>query len=306
MGTPDIAAKCLQALIEEGKHEICAVFTKEDKPIGRKKIITPPAVKVVAQKYNIIVYQPKTLKDEQVQNTIKNINPDIIVVVAYGCILPVQVLSTPKYGAINLHVSLLPKYRGAAPIQWSVINGEEKTGVTVMQLNEGLDTGNIIKTLPIDIDAEETSGELLVKVTNAGSVFLKEVLQDIENNDFTLTAQDDNNATFAPQIDKSISEIDFNLSAQKIHNLVRGLNPWPYACFTFNDNKIKVIKSKICILNEQEQKLKPNTIIKTKPLTIKCGQDGLILEKIVPQGKSEMDGTMWANGKRLSVGDLLT
>ncbi len=305
MGTPNIAAECLSKIIEEGKHEICAVFTKEDKPVGRKQILTPPPVKVVATENNIPVYQPKTLRDLQVQNIIKNLNPDIIVVVAYGVILPIEVLSTPKNGAINLHVSLLPKYRGAAPIQWAVINGETKTGVTIMQLNEGLDTGDIIDVLPINIESDETSGELMQKVTQLGSKFLCKTLLNIQNNNISTTPQNNELATYAPQIDKSISELDFNLNAQKLHNLIRGLSPWPYAYLTFNQNKIKVTKSKIYTLTEKESSLKPYCIVKTKPLIIKCGKDALILEKIVPQGKNEMEGAVWANGRRLMPGDFL-
>ena len=168
MGTPDIAADSLAALLGAG-HEVCAVFTRRDKPVGRKQILTAPPVKQLAQQHDIPVYQPRTLRDGSSDALIEQLAPDIIVVVAYGCIIPPQLLHAAKYGCINLHVSLLPKYRGSAPIQWAVLNGDEGTGVTIMQLDEGLDTGDILMVEPVTIDPEETSGELFDRVSAVGA-----------------------------------------------------------------------------------------------------------------------------------------
>ena len=168
MGTPDIAAESLAALLDAG-HEVCGVFTRRDKPVGRKQILTAPPVKQLAVEHGLSVYQPRTLRDGSSDELIKELAPDIIVVVAYGCIIPPQLLHVAKYGCINLHVSLLPKYRGSAPIQWAVLNGDEGTGVTIMQLDEGLDTGDILMVEPVTIDPEETSGELFDRVSAVGA-----------------------------------------------------------------------------------------------------------------------------------------
>ncbi len=305
MGTPDIAAACLQSIINEKKHNICGVFTREDKPVGRKKIITPPPVKVIAQQNGIKVFQPKTLKDEITQNEIKELNPDIIVVVAYGRILPKQVLDIPLHGAINLHVSLLPKYRGAAPIQWAVINGETKTGVTIMQLNEGLDTGDIISCKEVDIQENETASELLFKVTKIGSSFLCQVLQDIEKGNIAHTKQDDLKATLAPPLEKHMAEIDFTNTANEVHNKVRGMNAWPLAYFIIDTKKIKVLKTEIINLKDNNEKHEPKSVVSIKPLIIACGENAVILHEVVPEGKSAMTGEQWALGKRLKIGDAL-
>ena len=179
MGTPDIAAESLAALLDAG-HEVCGVFTRRDKPVGRKQILTAPPVKQLAVEHGLSVYQPRTLRDGSSDELIKELAPDIIVVVAYGCIIPPQLLHAAKYGCINLHVSLLPKYRGSAPIQWAVLNGDEGTGVTIMQLDEGLDTGDILMVEPVTISPEETSGELFDRVSAVGAGTLVTALEKIE------------------------------------------------------------------------------------------------------------------------------
>ena len=179
MGTPDIAAESLQALLGAG-HEICGVFTREDKPVGRKQILTAPPVKQLAVQHGIPVWQPKTLRDGSAAQIVRELAPEIVVVVAYGRLIPPEILSMPKYGCINLHVSLLPKYRGSAPIQWAVLNGDARTGVTIMQLNEGMDTGDILMVSPVDIAPEETSGELFDRVSAQGAATLLQCLQAIQ------------------------------------------------------------------------------------------------------------------------------
>ena len=180
MGTPEIAAACLKAILDEGKHTVCGAYTREDKPVGRKQVLTAPPVKQLALERGIPVFQPKTLRDGEAARTIRRLAPDIIVVVAYGRILPQEVLDIPPHGAVNLHVSLLPAYRGAAPVQWSVINGDKKTGVTIMQLDAGLDTGDILAVAPVDIGENETSGELFSRVTAVGAKALCAALEEIE------------------------------------------------------------------------------------------------------------------------------
>ena len=180
MGTPDIAAASLAAILQAG-HEVCGVFTRQDKPVGRKQVLTAPPVKQLAESRGIPVFQPRTLREETVQADIRALAPELIVVVAYGRILPPEVLEVPPFGCINLHVSLLPKYRGAAPVQWAVINGDEKTGVSIMYLDEGLDTGDILQVAPVDIGPEETSGELFGRITALGAKTLVETIAAIEN-----------------------------------------------------------------------------------------------------------------------------
>ena len=207
MGTPDIAAESLNALIAAG-HDICAVFTRADKPVGRKQILTAPPVKQTAEANGIPVYQPRTLRDGSSDELIKSLAPDIIVVVAYGCIIPPQLLHVAKYGCINLHVSLLPKYRGSAPIQWAVLNGDTETGVTIMQLDEGLDTGDILYVQPVAIDPDMTSGELFDRVSAIGAKTLVEVLPKIEAGKLTPKKQEESLATKAPSLTKEMAQFD--------------------------------------------------------------------------------------------------
>ena len=230
MGTPDIAAESLAALLDAG-HEVCGVFTRRDKPVGRKQILTAPPVKQLAVEYGLSVYQPRTLRDGSSDELIKELAPDIIVVVAYGCIIPPQLLHVAKYGCINLHVSLLPKYRGSAPIQWAVLNGDEGTGVTIMQLDEGLDTGDILMEEPVTIGPEETSGELFDRVSAVGAGTLVTALEKIEAGELTPRKQDNAAATMAPPLTKDMAQFDFTQDAAHIHNWVRGTNPWPVAWF---------------------------------------------------------------------------
>ena len=217
MGTPDIAAESLNALIAAG-HDICAVFTRADKPVGRKQILTAPPVKQTAEANGIPVYQPRTLRDGSSDELIKSLAPDIIVVVAYGCIIPPQLLHVAKYGCINLHVSLLPKYRGSAPIQWAVLNGDAETGVTIMQLDEGLDTGDILYVQPVAIDPDMTSGELFDRVSAIGAKTLVEVLHKIKAGKLTPKKQEESLATKAPSLTKEMAQFDFTQPAAHIHN----------------------------------------------------------------------------------------
>ena len=301
MGTPDIAAQCLEGLIEAG-HTICGVYTRRDKPVGRKQILTPPPVKQVAEKYGIPVFQPRTLRDGGEDENIRSLAPQLIVVVAYGCILPASVLQIPEYGCINLHVSILPHYRGSAPVQWAVINGDKKTGVSIMQMSEGLDEGDVLVCRELEIDPEETSGQLFDRVSALGAETLCHCVEEIPKGTLVPQPQDHSKATFAPMLNKEMARFTFENKAETLHNLVRGLNPWPVAYFEYGGKKIKVLGSRVA---SQEKSAPAGTILALKPLTVACGEGALALLQVVPEGSKPMDGTSFAAGKRLKVGDSL-
>lgn len=301
MGTPDIAADSLAALLDAG-HEVCAVFTRRDKPVGRKQILTAPPVKQLAQSHDIPVYQPRTLRDGSSDELIQQLAPDIIVVVAYGCIIPPQLLHTAKYGCINLHVSLLPKYRGSAPIQWAVLNGDAETGVSIMQLDEGLDTGDVLMVEPVAIDPEETSGELFDRVSAVGAKTLVDALAKIEAGQLTPVPQDHSKATLAPPLSKDTARFAFTEDAAHIHNWVRGMNPWPTAWFEQDGKRIKVSE---CRLAENPQNAAPGTVLALKPLTVAAQNGAVALLSVTPEGGKPMAGTAWAAGRRLKTGDCL-
>ena len=301
MGTPDIAAECLKALYSAG-HDICAVYTRRDKPVGRKQVLTAPPVKEVALEHGTPVFQPRTLRDGSEDANIRALAPELIVVVAYGCILPKSVLELPKYGCINLHVSLLPKYRGSAPVQWSVLNGDAETGVSIMQMDEGLDTGDVLRCEKIAIGPEETSGELFDRVTAVGAHVLCEVVPAIAAGALTPQPQDHANATLAPMLNKEMAEFRLTESAAHIHNWVRGMNPWPVAWFAQDGKRIKVLESRLA---ENPQHAAPGTVLALKPLTIAAENGAVALLTVTPEGGKPMAGTAWAAGRRLKAGDSL-
>ena len=301
MGTPDIAAQSLEALYAAG-HEICGVFTREDKPVGRKQVLTAPPVKQLALAHGTPVYQPRTLRDGKAAEDIRALAPELIVVVAYGRILPPEVLAIPPKGCINLHVSLLPKYRGSAPIQWAVIHGDKTTGVTIMQLDEGLDTGDILMVQPVDIGPEETSGQLFDRVAAVGAETLCRCIEEIAAGRAVPTPQDHEKATLAPPLTKEMARFAFEQPAQVIHDQVRGMNPWPGAWFmTAGGKKVKVMECRVAPSNGEA----PGTVLATKPLTVACGEGAVQLLHVVPEGKKPMDGTSFAAGLRLKTGDSL-
>ena len=301
MGTPDIAAECLKALYAAG-HEICGVYTRRDKPVGRKQVLTAPPVKEVALEHGTPVFQPRTLRDGSEDANIRALAPDLIVVVAYGCILPKSVLEAPKYGCINLHVSLLPKYRGSAPVQWAVLNGDTETGVSIMQMDEGLDTGDVLVCEKIAIGPEETGGELFDRVTAVGARVLCEAVPAMEAGTLKPQPQQHENATLAPMLDKELAEFRLTDTAAHIHNWVRGMNPWPMAWFvTAGGKKVKVTECRVAASNGEA----PGTVLSTKPLTVACADGAVQLLHVVPEGKKPMDGTSFAAGLRLKAGDTL-
>lgn len=301
MGTPDFAVPCLEKLIEY--HNVTAVFSQPDKPVGRKQILTPPPVKQCANEHNIAVFQPKSLKDDEIAKQIEDMKADIIVVVAYGKILPKRILDAAKYGCINVHASLLPKYRGAAPIQWAVINGDKETGVTVMQMDEGLDTGDMLLVKKTDIGINETSEELFERLSIIGANALIEALDDIEKGRAKPTKQGEAKTSYAQKITKLLSPIDWNKSAFEVHNLVRGLQTWPCAQTKLNGKNIKIHKT---VLSDIIGGKAGEIIYSNKKLIVSCG-DGKCVEilELQPDGKKRMDTKSFLAGNNVTVGTLL-
>lgn len=300
MGTPDFAVPALKKL-HNSKHEVLAVFTQPDKPKGRKMVLTPPDVKVCAEELGIPVYQPQSFKDGTALEIINSYSPDVIVVAAYGKLLPKAVLDAPKFGCVNIHGSLLPKYRGAAPIQQSVLNGDKITGVTAMQMDVGLDTGDILMVKQTEIGENETSGELFDRLADLGGELIIDTLELLESGKITPIKQDENLATHTFKIDKSYSPINFSNSALHIHNQIRGLNPWPIAVTKIGGKNVKIYSSRICTKSG-----KPGTIISIKPLTVACGEGSIEILELQPEGKKRMTSSAFLAGHKLSVGDSIT
>ena len=296
MGTPDFAVPSLKKLIDSG-YEVAAVYCQPDKPQGRHFTLTPPPVKVLAQEYNIPVCQPATLKDEEAQQTLAKFAPDIIVVAAYGKILPKAVLDMPKYGCINVHGSLLPKYRGAAPIQWAVINGEEKSGVTIMQMAEGLDTGDMLLVRDTEIGADETAGELFDRIAMLGAEALSEALVNIEN--LKAVPQDDALACWAPPLKKADGEINWQKKNTEIYSLIRGVSPWPGAYTIFGAKRLKIHKASLC-----DKSGEAGALLDDARLIIGCGEGSVELLEVQLEGAKRISAADFIRGQRLSKGKI--
>ena len=301
MGTPDYAAVTLQKLIDE-KYDIAAVFAQPDKPVGRQQILTPPETKVLAQEYNIPVYQPKTLRDGEAYKVLKELNPDAIVVVAYGKILPKEILDLPKYGCINGHASLLPKLRGASPIQWAIVTGEKVTGVTTMLMDEGMDTGDILETAVIDIGDEETAEELFDRLSVISADLMISTLKKAQNNELSPKKQNHADATYAPIIKKEMAHLDFNKTADEICNAVRGFYSWPCAYCFINGKRIKVIKAKKANLTAQECGV---VFDSNNKLVISCKGGSVELITVQPEGAKIMSASQMLNGHAISKGTVV-
>ena len=243
MGTPDFAVPCLEALINAG-HEIAAVYSQPDKPIGRKQITEPTPVKQCAQKHGITVYQPQSLRSEEQTELFRSLAPQAVAVVAYGKLIPSDILRIAPLGFINVHGSLLPKYRGAAPIQWAVVNGDRQTGVTTMLLNEGMDTGDILESASTDIGENETAGELFDRLSDMGAQLLVSTLDKLSAGALTPTPQQESEATTAPIIRKEMAVINFERTAREICNAVRGFNPWPIAYTMYKGKRFKIYSAR--------------------------------------------------------------
>jgi len=303
MGTPDFSVGTLEALVEAG-HDVCLAVTQPDKPKGRGKEMQFTPVKAAAMKHGIPVYQPKKIRDPECVEELRKYNADVMVVVAFGQILPKEILEMTPYGCINVHASLLPKYRGAAPIQWAIIEGESVTGVTTMQMDEGLDTGDVILQSEFALDDEITAGELHDKMTVEGAKVLCETLDLIKEGKAPRTPQNHDEFTYAPIMDKNLGHVDFSKTAREVHNLVRGVNPWPSAYTMYMDKKMKVWKTKV--LNEKSSK-EPGTILKVDQEGIKVAtKDNVILiSEIQMPNKKRMEVKEFIKGNTLEVGNVL-
>lgn len=301
MGTPDFAVPCLKRLIEDG-HEVVLAVTQADKPKGRGHKMAPPPVKECALSLGIPVFQPASLKSEEAFENIRAYAPELIVVVAYGKILPPPLLELPVYGCINVHASLLPRYRGAAPIQWAVLNGETEAGVTTMQMDAGLDTGDMLLTGRCAVGDTMTGGELHDVLSQIGADVLSATLRALEAGTLTRTPQKDADSCYAPMLSKAVSALDWNKPAMVLHNQVRGLNPWPSAACTFAGKPLKVHASRIGTPSE----CPPGTIVKLNPFTVACGEGtSLELLEVQAEGSKRMNAQDFLRGHPMAVGDSL-
>ena len=301
MGTPDFSVPALENIAK--RYEVVAVVTQQDRPKGRGHKMQYTPVKEKAIELEIPVYQPKRVKDPEFVDILKTLKPDVIVVIAFGQILSKEILELPKHGCINVHASLLPKYRGAAPIQWAVINGDKKSGVTTMYMAEGLDTGDIIDTSEIVLDEKETGGSLFDKLADLGGKLILNTLDKLETGTATRTRQDDARSTYAGKITKELGKIDFTKSAVEIERLIRGLNPWPSA-FTYMDDKMLRIWNADVLEETVEEEPGTITEVNKKFIKVATGEGYLLLKEIQLEGKKRMDVTSFLNGYNFTTNKL--
>ncbi len=302
MGTPDFARQNLQALCEAGEN-IIGVVTAQDKPKGRGMVLTPSDVKKYALEKGIPVYEPATLKNEAFLDTLRELDPELIVVVAYGKILPSYVLDYPKYGCINNHASILPKYRGAAPIQRAIMDGEKETGVSVMKMDVGLDTGDVILVKTVQIEENDNLESVHDKLAVAGGQALLEVIRLLKEGKAIYTKQDDS-FTYAEKILKSDCLVDFSRTNKEVHNKIRGLSPVPLAYTKTPDGKIlKLVKSRVTDKTFGGQA--GQVVSLDGAIYIKCGSGTVIVDMVVPEGKGRMKSSDLINGRKISLGDIL-
>lgn len=307
MGTPDFALFSLKALVECKKHEICGVITQPDKPKGRGYALLPPSVKVYAEQMGIPVYQPNTLKDEAFASLLDTLAPELIAVVAYGKILPKNVIDYPKYGCINVHGSLLPEYRGAAPMQRAVIDGKKVTGITTMYMAEGLDTGDMLLKYELPIGENDNFEVIHDSLGELGARALLDTVELLEKGEAVRIPQDDSLATYAKKIMKEDCLLDFSLDARTLHNLIRGLSPIPLAFTHTPDGKLlKVIESVIAdeITEHAEDDL-GKVISLEGGIEIACKRGSVRILRLLPEGKSRMTADDFIRGRKIAVGDKL-
>lgn len=303
MGTPDFALFSLRALVEAGE-DVVGVVTQPDKPKGRGYTLTPPPVKVYAEEKGLPVYQPKTLRDEAFADLLRQIDPEVIVVVAFGKILPANVLDYPKYGCVNVHGSLLPAYRGAAPMQRAIIDGCAETGITTMFMDVGLDTGDMLLKKSVAIDLHDTFETVHDKLGECGAELLLRTLALLKAGEITPEKQDDALATYAQKIEKEDCLLDFSRTAKEVHDRIRGLSPIPLSFTHTPDGKmLKVVSSDLCT-----GKGRPGEVISLENgrITVACGEGAVALLSVLPEGKKRMSAADFINGRRISVGDILS
>ena len=302
MGTPDFAVPSLQMLIDS-RHEVVGVLTQPDKPQGRRQILTPPPVKTLALAHDLPVHQPETLKNGAIQSILDETRPDLIIVVAYGKILPEYVLHYPRLGCVNVHGSLLPRWRGAAPIQWSIIAGDKYAGVTTMKMAKGLDTGNILLTAQTEIGARETAGELFDRLSVLGAQLLEKTVGQLEIADSDGVPQDEAQACYASMLDKEMAVIDWTRAARELDCLIRGLNPWPVALTSLEGARMKVYAA------QPEQGVgAPGEVLVADAkngLLVACGTDALRITELQMVGGKRMNACDYLRGHAIPVGSRL-
>lgn len=311
MGTPDFAASSLARLIEDG-HEIAAVFTQPDKPAGRGKRLQAPPVKELALRHGLAVHQPSKIKtNEEARRVFESVAPDVCVVAAYGKILPAWMLEAPRLGSINVHASLLPKYRGAAPINWAIARGERETGITIMRMDEGLDTGPMLTKRAVEIGPEETAEELTARLAKLGAELLSETLPLVERGEIIPEPQDDRAATYAPMLRREDGLIDWGMSAAEVAARARAFQPWPGAYTMFRGGRLIIWRARDCEHQGGPQvgRGEPGEIraIGKDGITVCCGGgSALLIEELQIEGKRRLSARDFANGMRLAPGDSLT
>ena len=305
MGTPDFAVGSLQALCESGKHEILAVVTQPDRPKGRGNKLLQTPVKEYALEQGLTVYQPQKVKTPEFVELLHELQPELIVVAAFGQFLSKEILELPKYGCINVHASLLPKYRGAAPIQYAIIKGEKESGVTIMQMDIGMDTGAMLDKVVVPIEENTTMGELHDALREQGAALLLEVIDKIATGTAVAEPQDDAQATYATLLDRSMEHIDWSKTAQEVHNLIRGFNPAP-STFTKlpNGKSLKIWGSK---MTDKNSAAAAGTVIETgkHSFFVACGEGVLEITEVQPESKKRMPAQVFLNGRGVQEGDLL-
>lgn len=305
MGTPDFAVGSLQALCESGKHEILAVVTQPDRPKGRGNKLLQTPVKEYALEQGLTVYQPQKVKTPEFVELLHELQPELIVVAAFGQFLSKEILELPKYGCINVHASLLPKYRGAAPIQYAIIKGEKESGVTIMQMDIGMDTGAMLDKVVVPIAENTTMGELHDALREQGAALLLQVIDKIATGTAVAEPQDDAQATYATLLDRSMEHIDWSKTAQEVHNLIRGFNPAP-STFTKlpNGKSLKIWGSK---MTDKSSAAAAGTVIETgkHSFFVACGDGVLEITEVQPESKKRMPAQVFLNGRGVQEGDLL-
>ncbi|MBR4622501.1 MAG: methionyl-tRNA formyltransferase [Ruminococcus sp.] len=303
MGTPDFAVPALKVLYE--KHNVLAVFTQTDKPKGRGYKLVPPPVKELALQHGTEVLQPKSLKKdgEEYVARIKELAPDCIVVAAYGKILPKSVLDIPKLGCVNIHGSLLPKYRGAAPIQRAVLEGEKYSGITTMLMAEGLDTGDMLETAKTEIGENETASELFDRLSVLGAELIVHTLDELEKGNLVPEKQDDSKATYAAMLSKEMCPIDFSDTVQNVHNKIRGLSDWPCATATLAGKRLKIYHSEIA--SRKPTGKKPGSVVDAKKFEIACADGSIRFTEVQAEGSKRMSAADYLRGRPLSGDEIL-
>lgn len=304
MGTPDFAVFSLRAMVEAGENVI-GVITQPDQPKGRGYTLTPPPVKVFAEEKGIPVWQPERLRTEEFLTLLKDLAPDLCVVAAYGKILPQAVLDLPKYGCINLHGSLLPEYRGAAPMQRAIMDGKVETGITVMQMDAGLDTGDMILQGVVPIGEDDNFEVIHDRMGECGAELLLRVLEQLRDGELTKVPQDPARATYAAKIEKEECLLDFNDTSSKLHNKIRGLSPIPLAyTYTPDGKRVKIVAS--CVMKGEVSDAPAGTVLSLDGGTVRvsCGEGVLGILEVIPEGKGKMSAAAWINGRKIAVGDV--